>query len=115
MASLDQFLSRVNNRVQFWTKVEVTDSCWNWKGAIVHGYGEFYLKGERYYAHRIAYVLGREPIPPNKEIHHTCENRSCVNPSHMELLTKGQHTLKGNCPPRYKRSKDTLPCRTSVQ
>lgn len=40
---------------RFWSKVEISDSCWNWMGSKTRGYGQFGLNGRLIYAHRFAY------------------------------------------------------------
>lgn len=75
---------------RFWSKVEVPvgapQKCWRWTGALDrYGYGQ--IKTEAYAppkrAHRVAYELAHGPIPSGKLLRHSCNNRWCVNPSHV--------------------------------
>ena len=80
---------------RFWAKVEKTESCWLWTGAIQPtGYGYFATPDTRpgrrqrhAYAHRLAYELLRGPIPEGLTIDHLCRVRRCVNPDHLEPVT----------------------------
>lgn len=82
--------------VRFWNKVDIRgrDECWNWEGAVVGGYGVTTYKGKLQKAHRVAYELetGNKPI---NVIDHLCKNRLCVNPLHLEDVTKKENTLRG--------------------
>jgi hypothetical protein len=50
-------------------------------------------------AHRIAYELHhRRPIPPELTVDHLCRVRHCVNPSHLELVSRGENVLRGEAP-----------------
>ena len=49
-------------------------------------------------AHRISYQIHKGRIPPAKEVDHTCNNRKCVNPTHLQLLTHRENVLKGRSP-----------------
>lgn len=69
----------------FWKKVHKSDDCWEWTGSIDGDHGRFSFRQHRYCAHRIAWELTYGPLAPNKNLRHTCGNRACVNPYHLEL------------------------------
>lgn len=81
---------------RFWVKVEKTESCWNWTGGkISTGYGSIGLGApsrKTALAHRISYELCIGPIPEGLVIDHTCGNRGCVNPGHLQAVTQKQNT-----------------------
>lgn len=83
-------------RTRFEAKVTRSAGCWQWGGWINEdGYGEIESQGRTLLAHRVAYELMVGPIPTGLVIDHLCRNRSCVNPAHMEPVTKGVNNLRG--------------------
>lgn len=71
--------------IRFRAKVKVTKGrCWEWQAARTwDGYGRYRLPDRTVRAHRYAYQLLVREIPQSVQLHHTCENHGCVNPSHL--------------------------------
>lgn len=86
---------------RFWSKVDTSGDCWRWTGAKCStGYGAF-EGGERHPAartrltHRIAYALTQGGLPEGLTLDHLCRVRDCVNPAHLEPVTRGENVLRG--------------------
>jgi len=77
--------------------------CWLWKG--IHspkGYARWstcYSKSA--HVSRIIYELIFERIEEKLVIDHLCCNKSCVNPNHLEIVTMGENTKRGNTKLRH--------------
>lgn len=86
-------------RSNSWTKekfiknVQVNiNGCWPWwLGKDPFGYGRTGHLGKIRGAHVIAWMVFRGDVPVGYEVHHKCNRRDCVNPDHLELLTKLAH------------------------
>lgn len=76
---------------RFAQHVCLTRTCWIWEGArFYNGYGVF----DHQLAHRFAYEIFIGRIPEGKEINHTCFTRACVNPHHLEIVTRRENVIK---------------------
>lgn len=80
--------------------VVAESGCFEWRGTkTAEGYGAvYYMEGGRQFgrlAHRIMYEAEIGPIPPGLTIDHLCRNRGCVNPQHMEPVTRGENVRRG--------------------
>lgn len=82
--------------VRFESKVIRTDGCHHWIGGLdIGGYGRFSIGRDHVPAHRWAYEQRVGPIPFGLTLDHLCRNRSCVNPDHLEPVTRGENVLRG--------------------
>jgi hypothetical protein len=75
--------------------------CWLWMGAVNRGgYGFMhagYVDGKRIVrtAHRAIYQALKGPVPDEIDLDHLCRIRSCVNPDHLEPVTRSENLRRG--------------------
>lgn len=92
----DQVKSRYSSPLERLNKSIVVDdnNCWIWQGKFNrHGYGILKVmmadnKSRPYAAHRFSYLVIRGNIPDELELDHLCRVISCVNPHHLEAVTR---------------------------
>lgn len=73
--------------------------CWPWEACIdKKGYGQFHFAGQMRPAGRVSYLFFRGKIPARKEVNHikSCLFTGCVNPWHLEIVTKSQNSADAN-------------------
>lgn len=78
----------------------INDSeCMLWSGANSgNGYGRIYVDGKTRATHILSYELFVGPVPKGKVLDHTCRNRACFNPGHLDPKTSRENTLIGEGP-----------------
>jgi len=98
---------------RFLAKVDTSggpDACWHWTATVGqdNGYGQFHDGSRLVKAHRFSYELEIGVIPAWADLDHTCHNgsgcyqvpcahRRCVNPKHLEAVTRSINARRGNC------------------
>jgi hypothetical protein len=89
--------------VRFWNKVLFGERCWEWTGAKhKFGHGHLRYRGKDVAAHRFVFEWFYERfLLPGECVLHSCDNPSCVRPTHLfvgtkadnvyDMLQKGRH------------------------
>lgn len=68
--------------------IKVEGTCVLYTGTLNEdGYGRMWIGAFKVYVHRLAAVIALGSIPNDREVHHTCHRRNCVNPDHLQLVT----------------------------
>lgn len=90
----------LHDRFMAFVQMDPNGGCWLWSGANDGGagYGRFLAReqvGERQ-AHRVAYAMFCEPIPTGLELDHKCNVPACVNPAHLEPVTREENMRRAS-------------------
>ena len=75
---------------RFWSLVDQSGECWNWRGDTDdNGYGVFFWRGRKYGAHQLAlsFTVG-EMKAQGLDTCHACDNPPCCNPAHLRFDTR---------------------------
>ena len=85
----------VLEQIQKFQRESVPEECWLWIRTQLSPSGYALvpnLHGRGILVHRASYVLAYGPLAAGMDIHHTCGNRSCFNPSHLESVDISTHS-----------------------
>ena len=77
-------------------RIEIaSNGCFLWVGPKdQRGYGRQTYLGVGYLAHRLVYEYLVESIQEGLVLDHLCENKSCVNPDHLEPVTQAENVSR---------------------
>lgn len=76
--------------------IDQTSGCWLWAAAkFLSGYGCIRVEGKTLGAHRYTYENLVGLVPADKELDHLCRVRHCINPAHLEPVTKQENISRG--------------------
>ena len=80
---------------RIFSKIIKQDKCWKWMGMkSVEGYGQIYFHGKVVRTHRLLYEIVRGNISHGMVLDHVCENKWCVNPDHLEEVTRVENMTR---------------------
>lgn len=96
-------------RFQKKIELDILSGCWIWKASKdAGGYGKIVINHRLCAAHRVSYEYWNGQIPNGLEIDHLCRNRNCVNPQHLEVVTRQENLLRSNITIGFKNSNQKL-------
>jgi HNH endonuclease len=85
------------------------DGCWTWLGTLsgsgrsrALAYGYVRRHGRMQPAHRAYWEVLHGPVPDGLELDHLCRNRHCVNPDHLEPVTRLENIARGELGARWR-------------
>ena len=89
-----KFFSHVRLAHEVVEQFKMHTPCWTWNlKPYACGYAYFNYLGTRLLAHVFAFRTMRSYHPRYKGriLHHRCHNPLCVNPEHLQMVTRAQH------------------------
>lgn len=73
--------------------VDPVTGCWNWTRSLqTGGYGQLQVCGRNWLAHRFSWFVHHDRTEPPRLLMHSCDNKRCCNPDHLEPGTHKQNT-----------------------
>ena len=99
----ERYREKTKQRILAKVVTDPETGCWVWTAAV-RGHGSRrdiprphlnpYKGRKSLNAYRVAYEVWVGPIPDGLGIDHSCENKLCVNPDHLEPVTTQENTRR---------------------
>lgn len=89
----------LNPLIDNWSRYEVDDrGCWIWTGSTyANGYGKLSRRIHgTCIAHRAFYIHFVDDPPAGADLDHLCRVRRCVNPWHLEPVSRMENLARGS-------------------
>ena len=78
--------------LMIWSRVDDSGECWLWTGPQTwNGYGHASFRRRSTTAHRAVYEYLVGSVPDGLDLDHLCRVRLCVNPNHLEPVTRAEN------------------------
>lgn len=90
-------LTQLPERILSKIDTQAVGGCWLWTAYVnPDGYGVIRWEGESIGAHRVIYELLVGPYS-TETLDHLCRVRHCVNPGHLEPVSRRENILRSDC------------------
>lgn len=83
-------------RLRGGTRIDPSGCWYGPRAPRADGYTPMRVEGNWTYAHRLSYEIANGPIPEGLDLDHLCRNPRCINPDHLEPVTRRENLLRGD-------------------